>query len=90
MVKTESGRHVWGANHDGYRKVMGRDRVKVYVHRLVAEAFLPNPEGLPEVNHINGVRHDNRVANLEWVSHADNMRHAYSTGLNPGRRRVRC
>lgn len=85
MVKTASGRHTFGSKHDGYRKVLTRERVKVYVHRLVAEAFIPNPDNLPEVNHIDGNRSNNAVHNLEWVSHADNMRHAYATGLNPGR-----
>lgn len=42
------------------------------VHRLVAEAFIPNPQGLPEVNHISEDKEDNRVSNLEWCSHIDN------------------
>lgn len=51
-------------------------RKKEYVHRLVALTFIPNEKHYPEVNHIDGVRSNNDVSNLEWVTHDENMRKA--------------
>jgi len=72
----------------GYLIVSLRDKSKRKsdsIHRLVALAFIPNPENKPEVNHINGDKKDNRVDNLEWVTRSENFLHAYRTGLNKGR-----
>lgn len=69
---------------DGYKKVRlignGKD-VTARVHRLVAEAFVPNPDNLETVNHIDGNKTNNNVENLEWADRHEQMYHAYKNNL---------
>lgn len=51
------------------------------VHRLVALAWIPNPDGLPQINHLNAIKSDNRAENLEWCTASGNRRHAFGKGL---------
>jgi hypothetical protein len=79
-------------NNRGYLRLglSGNGKVRYdSVHRLVAETFIPNPKNLPEVNHIDGNKLNNRVENLEWVTKGENQAHAYKTGLRKTTERQR-
>lgn len=52
------------------------------LHRLIAEMFIPKVEGKTQINHINGIKDDNRLENLEWCNNAENQQHAWNNGLN--------
>ena len=65
-----------------YSKLYQNNKMQnIAVHRAVALAFLPNPNNLSDVNHIDGNKLNNNVCNLEWVTRSDNLKHAFASGL---------
>ena len=91
IIKQRNGRK--RSNSNPYKMVTLWDngkQVDVEVHRLVANAFLENPQNLPCVNHIDGNPANNDVLNLEWCSYSDNVRHSINVlGNNPAKWRAK-
>ena len=71
-----------------YPTVQLTNNQRCAVHRLVAEAFIPNPENKAEVNHKDGNKLNSHIDNLEWVTHAENCIHAYYNNLRPDNKQV--
>lgn len=70
-------------NGKGYKTVsMGRSKPRAYIHRIVAETYIPNPNGYREINHIDGNKANNAVENLEWCDRSYNLKHSYAHGLH--------
>lgn len=85
LVRRVDGKMVgqW-LNDQGYAMVrLSQPRRMHRVHRLIAEAFVPNPRNMPAVNHLNNNRSDNRAENLEWCSQLENLTHARNQGRMP-------
>lgn len=74
----------WSISKSGYARVSYD-----YIHRIVAQTFLPNPENKLQVNHIDGNKLNNSVENLEWCTNGENAKHAHNTGLNRTRKGVK-
>jgi hypothetical protein len=86
--RNRKGRIIHQNNHlNGYKLVnLCKDGTSktYFVHRLVANAFLPNPSSLPQVNHKDGDKDNNSIENLEWCTCKENVKHAFLIGLRKG------
>lgn len=84
IIGPERGELKQRVNHDGYMEVtlgtLTNRHSRVKVHRIVAEQFVPNPNGYPEVNHIDFNRANNVASNLEWTTHQANVEHSSRQG----------
>lgn len=82
-----NGREIFGwITKKGYRQItiyFNGEKRKEYIHRIVGELYLDNPDNKPQINHKNGNKLDNRIENLEWVTNQENRTHALENGLHP-------
>lgn len=77
------------SNGKGYRFIRFCDGKKIYIHRLIAKAFIPNPANYPIINHIDGNKNNNDIRNLEWCDYSHNCKEAYRLKLHiPKKKKV--
>jgi len=85
VLNSKTGRFLKNQNNgNGYEKItltINGIQYQKLVHRLVAELYIPKIKDKNQVNHINGIKNDNRVENLEWCNNAENQIHAHLNGL---------
>jgi hypothetical protein len=95
VISAKSGRpiktHIQQNGYEAFAtRIGGRDGIckLLRIHRLVADAFILNPDNKPFVNHIDGVKTNNNLNNLEWCTASENIKHAISSGLITRKRGV--
>ena len=85
IIRNLTGRVIKShTDKNGYNRIglrINNKQKNFYVHRLVASVFLSNPMNKETVNHKNGIKSDNNINNLEWLSIKENLKHAHNTGL---------
>ncbi len=74
-----------GINKYGYKRTTFTKNNKInniLIHQIIAQTFIPNPKNRLEINHKNGIKTDNRISNLEWCTHNENMQHSIKNGFS--------